>query len=605
MLDPEALKRDLLETGKLSAERLAEAERAARDEQVTLEEALVGRLMISFPDLGEACARITGMPYVPLMSARGPRRGETRLLSPAFAAQMGTYPIAYDPRERTLLVAVQSAEQGRQLSRMLDFFMQDVNVELTIAPEVEIARANERLQPLRRTGRLDVSGTTRQKIGFARAAPSESAESPTKDAAAVSATPRRSAGRAPPPNVPQPSYADMSQALVSAATLLVHQQFAESPERMHAVRTRVRYGQLMATRLRLTAVQADALTLAGWLSMLGQSDRANGQLNIPYRLEEVLNPSAQRAARAVNPRIEGLILSLIACYQELKIAKPEVCRDVNHARRELFLRWAFAQDHQEMLETFLQILVDEEFLEKLGRSSGRVLIVDPEELALCTLAPPLISMGYDVIAMPDTRSARDILDEFKPDLILLSVANPPDRAVWFCERLKGDARTASIPILAVVEGGDSQLPVKCLRAGANDFLAKPVNAELLFLKVQNHLSAVGVDVKECGVSGSLDEMSFTDMIQILSAGHRSVDIFLNSDTEEGRVYIRDGEVVHACIGNDGGENAFYALMRWTSGTFTTRQCGPAPERTIQVSTMALLMEGSRQADETSDAAPSA
>ena len=190
-----------------------------------------------------------------------------------------------------------------------------------------------------------------------------------------------------------------------------------------------------------------------------------------------------------------------------------------------------------MLETFLQVLMDEEFLDQLAVSAGRVLVIDPEEVSRCELAPPLMGMGYEVAAMPDVRSAEAMLGEFDPNMIILSVADSGDKALWFCERLKSDAKTAAIPILVVVEAGRDRLAVKALRAGADDYVARPVNTELLYIKVQNYLRITNPEPKECGVSGSLDEMSFTDMIQILCAGRRNVDILLDLGTRGGaRLY---------------------------------------------------------------------
>lgn len=593
MLDAAKLKQDLLAAGKVSPERMASAEAYAREHHVSLAEALVRLLMISFPDLGAACARLTGLPYTPLMAVR-PSAESLRWMSVDFAALAGAFPVSYDANAHLLTMAIWDPEQSQTLERMLRFLDHEVNLTFTIASEAEIERAVARTRSPN-----GAVGRALPRPPRVPQAPARAEKRPASPGAGTGA-PAAPAPRPDAPAMREPSYADMSQALVSAAMLLARQCLADKPEEMHVARTRVRYCQLLASRLRLTPVQTDALTVASWLSVLPEDEGLAAKLTTPYRLEDVLATERRRGSATGDIRIEAVVLSLVRAYQQLKDEQPDARRDITLARRELFRRWTPPRKHVDMLETFLQILVDEEFLDNLGQSGGRILIVDPEEVSLCALAPPLISMGYDVVAMPDTRSAREAMEEFRPDLILVSMDQTPDRALWFCERVKGDARTAGTPILAVVGGDNAQLAVRCLRAGANDFLAKPVNTELLFLKVQNHLSAAGVSVKECGVSGSLDEMSFTDMVQILCAGRRSVDLFLTMDDEEGRVYIRDGEIVHAMLGALRGEPAFYALMRWKSGTFTTRQCGESPERSIQSSSMSLLMEGARQADEHSE-----
>ena len=105
-----------------------------------------------------------------------------------------------------------------------------------------------------------------------------------------------------------------------------------------------------------------------------------------------------------------------------------------------------------------------------------------------------------------------------------------------------------------------------------------------------------------GTSGSLADMSFTDMIQIICAGGRSMQIDFTKGPLKAVVYIQNGDIIHCHLGDQAGDAAFYALMQWHDGEFAARQCTAFPERTIRTSLMSLLMEGSRQADEVSGAA---
>ena len=80
-------------------------------------------------------------------------------------------------------------------------------------------------------------------------------------------------------------------------------------------------------------------------------------------------------------RIETLVLGLVRCYQDLKQSDPSARKDVNLTRRNLRAQWSSAPGHQDMLETFLQVLMDEEFLATLDHTSGSILIIDPQEVA--------------------------------------------------------------------------------------------------------------------------------------------------------------------------------------------------------------------------------
>ena len=91
-------------------------------------------------------------------------------------------------------------------------------------------------------------------------------------------------------------------------------------------------------------------------------------------------------------------------------------------------------------------------------------------------------------------------------------------------------------------------------------------------------------------------MNFTDMIQILSAGGKSVEIHMTSTGQEGRIYMQGGKIVHATAGDLQGEEAFYAMMSWRDGRFSMTTASQFPEHTITTDCMGLLMEGAKRLD---------
>lgn len=250
-----------------------------------------------------------------------------------------------------------------------------------------------------------------------------------------------------------------------------------------------------------------------------------------------------------------------------------------------------------MLETFLQILMDEQFLAKASGATGRVLVVDPAEVSTPNMTCPLMNYGYQVEVASSTESAADLIARFAPDLIISEAELPKEGGVKFCQAIKNNPTTAKIPFLAVMSQKMEKIAAEFLRAGADDYLVKPVNVELLFLKVEKLVSTQQNALAKAGVKGSLEDMNFTDMIQILCAGNKNLEIVLTNEGQEGHVFVCNGEVVHAVLGDKRGEEAFFKLMQWHKGEFTTKQCAEFPARTVQIPTMSLLMEGTRLADE--------
>lgn len=597
MLDTEQLKSELLKTDRVGQERLAKAEKDAAEKGISLTEELASSLVCDFADLGACCSQLTGLPYQALLP-QPPSDLALTLMSPTCAAAWETFPVGYEAEGHMLWLAIHDPGQQEKLERIFRFFVQSQRLSFTIAPDVEIARAcHKHFGSFSRVDRAPVPQSRLKDEPMQRGAKPDSATAKSGSGSRGSDTSHRKKDK----RRTEPSYEEMHRSLVSMITLLVRKEHGDRPEGIHEIRTRVRYCQLLAARRSLTRVQTDAVVLAAWVLGLEDGLSLARQVEMPYRLEAILLADDPVDAQTVKPRVEGQILSLVRTYEDLRKDGELQSRDVSKVRRALQLSWSAAPDVQDLLESFLQILIDDEFLARIGGSDGRILIVDPEEEAQGVLVPSLVRVGYNAISVSDKQSALDEMKVFSPDLVIIEMSHAPTMALRLCESLMGKDGSVAVPVLALVPEGDDQLASQCLRAGAHDFLRSPVNMELLLLKIQTCVSGDGAGSVGGGVSGTLEEMTFTDMIQILCAGRKDLEIVLNRDDIEGQVYISAGDVVHACVGELEGEEAFYALMRWTEGLFSTRRCPKFPERSITSSAVSLLMEGARQEDETVDA----
>jgi len=241
--------------------------------------------------------------------------------------------------------------------------------------------------------------------------------------------------------------------------------------------------------------------------------------------------------------------------------------------------------------------MDEDFLTQLDRGFGRVLIVDPSEAVESLLTPPMIGDGYEVEVVSGMRSALAKLQHFAPDILVAATNLADGNGVALCRKIKQDSRHPGVPVVLMSPQRDDRLQAEALRAGADDFLIKPVNLEVLFLKMQRLLAAAAVKRTSPGVRGRLSDMSFSDLVQILSAGGKKMEISLSGKDGTARVLLEGGNVVHAEVGQDEGPEAFYALMTWDDGEFTARPLRESVTPAMSASVMSLLMEGARRCDE--------
>lgn len=99
------------------------------------------------------------------------------------------------------------------------------------------------------------------------------------------------------------------------------------------------------------------------------------------------------------------------------------------------------------------------------------------------------------------------------------------------------------------------------------------------------------------LQGSLQHIQLHDVIQLVSVSGKSGVFHLKKGNQEGKIYLKNGAIVHAEIGNIKGEEAIYTLAAWSEGEFYFEPDITPQEETIKKSNTNLLMEAARRMDE--------
>jgi CheY-like chemotaxis protein len=118
----------------------------------------------------------------------------------------------------------------------------------------------------------------------------------------------------------------------------------------------------------------------------------------------------------------------------------------------------------------------------------RILIVEDNELNRDVLSRRLVRRGYDVILAPDGVQGIARARADAPDLILLDMGLPEIDG-WECaKRLKADATTRPIPIIALTAHAMVGERQKALAAGCDDFDTKPIDFDGLVDRISRLLA---------------------------------------------------------------------------------------------------------------------
>jgi len=100
-----------------------------------------------------------------------------------------------------------------------------------------------------------------------------------------------------------------------------------------------------------------------------------------------------------------------------------------------------------------------------------------------------------------------------------------------------------------------------------------------------------------GFEGTLKNIQLLDLIQLCCQSGMHTAIRVSEGSQQGNILIERGQIVHATAGDVAGEEAFYMILAWKSGSFEALGPVSVPETTIERSWEFLLMEGARLIDE--------
>ncbi len=115
---------------------------------------------------------------------------------------------------------------------------------------------------------------------------------------------------------------------------------------------------------------------------------------------------------------------------------------------------------------------------------GVVLIVDDEDESRRPVRELLRAEGYEVMEAGDVQQALRLAKHIPFDLILLDLNLPGQDGLAFLAEMRGGEHRSEVPIVMISGTHETEKIAVCLRARANDFITKPVNLDLLRVKVE-------------------------------------------------------------------------------------------------------------------------
>jgi DNA-binding response OmpR family regulator len=239
--------------------------------------------------------------------------------------------------------------------------------------------------------------------------------------------------------------------------------------------------------------------------------------------------------------------------------------------------------------------------------SYRILIVEDEPGMIELLSVALEDEGFIISIANNGQQGLQKVETEDPDLIISDVMMPDMNGYEFCEQLRQNPKTASIPFIFLTAKKDVSDRVRGLNLGADDYISKPFHVvevvariKTLMMRVKRTKASAPVASApevDADFSGDLQKISIGEVVQTIALTKKNGRLVVTFDNKQGEVFFHEGIVTYAEVERKKGEEGVYRLLAWKNGQFRFEVGADAKTQNVQKTAESLLMEGMRRLDE--------
>jgi two-component system phosphate regulon response regulator PhoB len=117
-------------------------------------------------------------------------------------------------------------------------------------------------------------------------------------------------------------------------------------------------------------------------------------------------------------------------------------------------------------------------------STATIIVAEDEDALATLLQYNLEKEGYRVLLAGDGEEALIVIDEAKPDLLLLDWMLPKVSGIEVCRRIRQKQETRNLPVLMLTARGEETDRIRGLDTGADDYVIKPFSMTELLARIR-------------------------------------------------------------------------------------------------------------------------
>lgn len=154
--------------------------------------------------------------------------------------------------------------------------------------------------------------------------------------------------------------------------------------------------------------------------------------------------------------------------------------------------------------------------------SFRILVADDEPNQLELLTFNLTQAGFEVIRAGDGQQALDMVEEHRPDLVIIDWMMPHMSGIDVCRALRARADTKRLPIIILSARGEEGDRTLGLDIGADDYISKPFSPREMVSRVRALLRRAHPSLAEDVLE--FHDLRFNQTTMEISRGERMVSL---------------------------------------------------------------------------------
>ncbi len=205
----------------------------------------------------------------------------------------------------------------------------------------------------------------------------------------------------------------------------------------------------------------------------------------------------------------------------------------------------------------------------------KILIVDDEEDIAWALSKSLGKSYYDfeINCVNAGDKALVLLSNKKYDLVVSDIRMPGRNGMQLILDIRKKYHKTKIIIMTAY--GSQKIKEQVENRGGFFYIEKPF--DIGYLK---QIIFEALEINNNGFRGYIESTGIRELVEYNCARLRNSSLLITRNQEQGTIYFKNGDIIHAECGELSGERAFFNILNWNTGTFKIKPSDFKINRTI-------------------------